>query len=67
MMVIYQGLKIKIDFQTHKKFAKLDDGAEDEPKREVAIATPKPEVKEEQLSEEDKLAKVISDALLHKF
>ena len=56
-----------MDFQTHKKFAKLDDGAEEEPKREVAITTPKPEVKEEELSEEDKLTKVISDALLHKY
>lgn len=56
-----------MDFQTHKKFAILDDGAEDEPKREVALTTPKTEVKEEVLSEEDKLAKVISDALLHKY
>lgn len=45
----------------------MDDGAEDEPKREVALTTPKTEVKEEVLSEEDKLAKVISDALLHKY
>ncbi|KAK8831246.1 hypothetical protein WA577_003416 [Blastocystis sp. JDR] len=63
---IPKGLKVRMDFQTHKKFAKLDDGAEDEPKREVALTTPKTEVKEEVLSEEDKLAKVISDALLHK-
>lgn len=56
-----------MDFNTHKKFAKLDDGVDDTANKGVIVSDSTPDIKQQkELSEEDKLAKVISDALLHK-
>lgn len=52
-----------MDFNTHKKFAKLDDGTEDPSTRSVVVSAP--EVRE--MDEADKLAKIISDTLLSKW
>lgn len=57
-----QGLQIRMDFNTHKKFARLDDGTEDPSTKSVVV--PAPEVRE--IDEADKLAKIISDTLLSK-
>ena len=55
-----------MDFNTHKKYAKLDDGVEDSANRGVLVSNPKDsEVRE--VTEEEKLAKVITDALLNKW
>ena len=55
-----------MDFNTHKKYAKLDDGVEDSANRGVVVSNPKDsEVRE--VTEEEKLAKVITDALLNKW
>ena len=51
-----------MDFNTHKKFARLDDGTEDPSTKSVVV--PAPEVRE--IDEADKLAKIISDTLLSK-
>ena len=54
-----------MDFNTHKKYGKLDDGVEDSANRGVVVSNPKDsEVRE--VTEEEKLAKVITDALLNK-
>lgn len=57
-----------MDFNTHKKYAKLDDGIDNGENRGVLVAetmesssTP---VRE--MSEEDKLAKVIADSIVNK-
>ena len=56
-----------MDFNTHKKFAKLDDGVDDTANKGVIVSDSTPDMKQQkEFSEEDKLAKVISDALLHK-
>lgn len=57
-----------MDFNTHKKYAKLDDGVDDRQNMGVVVSdTPAPIVKEEkEMDEAEKLAKVISDALLNK-
>ena len=57
-----QGLQIRMDFNTHKKFARLDDGTEDPSTKSVVV--PAPEVRE--IDEADKLEKIISDTLLSK-
>ena len=57
-----QGLQIRMDFNTHKKFVRLDDGTEDPSTKSVVV--PAPEVRE--IDEADKLAKIISDTLLSK-
>ena len=56
-----------MDFNTHKKFAKLDDGISDPSTQGVMVTEPKqPEVREvEELDEEDKLAKIIADTILN--
>lgn len=62
---VIKGLKVRMDFNTHKKYAKLDDGVEDSANRGVVVSNPKDsEVRE--VTEEEKLAKVITDALLNK-
>lgn len=57
-----------MDFNTHKKYAKLDDGVDDRQNMGVVVSdTPASIVKEEkEMDEAEKLAKVISDALLNK-
>ena len=55
-----------MDFNTHKKYAKLDDGVEDSANRGVVVSNPTDsDVRE--ITEEEKLAKVIADALLNKW
>lgn len=58
-----------MDFNTHKKYAKLDDGIDDRHNMGVVVSdTSIPIVKEEtKMDEVEKLAKVISDALLNKW
>ena len=51
-----------MDFNTHKKYAKLDDGVEDTSNQGLVVSTP--EVKP--MDEADKLAKIIADSLLNK-
>lgn len=54
-----------MDFNTHKKYAKLDDGINDSANMGVLISDKKDsEVRE--VTEEEKLTKVITDALLNK-
>ena len=58
---------MRIDFNTHKKFAKLDDGVDDTANKGVIVSDSTPGItQQKELSEEDKLTKVISDALLHR-
>lgn len=58
-----------MDFNTHKKYAKLDDGIDDSKNMGVIVSTPEPEIvkQEEEMDEADKLAKLITDALLNKY
>ena len=57
-----------MDFNTHKKYAKLDDGEENTQNMGVVVTdTPSKIVQpEDTMDEADKLAKVIADALLKK-
>ena len=58
-----------MDFNTHKKYAKLDDGLDSGENRGVLVAEtnePSPTLVRE-MSEEDKLAKVIADSIVNKY
>ena len=58
-----------MDFNTHKKYAKLDDGLDNGENRGVLVAEtsePNPALVRE-MSEEDKLAKVIADSIVNKY
>lgn len=55
-----------MDFNTHKRYAKLDDGVEDTENKGVLVQdSVAPEVKVS--SEEDKLAKIIADTVLNAY
>lgn len=55
-----------MDFNTHKRYAKLDDGVEDTANKGVLVQdSPTPEVKV--ASEEEKLAKIIADTVLNAY
>lgn len=55
-----------MDFNTHKRYAKLDDGVEDTENRGVLVQdSAMPEVKVS--SEEDRLAKIIADTVLNSY
>lgn len=57
-----------MDFNTHKKYAKLDDGVDSGENRGVLVAETSesnPTLVRE-MSEEDKLAKVIADSIVNK-
>ena len=58
-----------MDFNTHKKYAKIDDGVNDSQNMGVLISNPDPDIvkQEKEMDEADKLAKIISDALLNKY
>lgn len=58
-----------MDFNTHKKYAKLDDGIDDSKNMGVVVMNQEPKTteKEKEMDEADKLAKIISDALLNKY
>ena len=51
-----------MDFNTHKKYAKLDEGVQETSNQGSIVTTP--EVK--QVDEAEKLAKIIADSLLNK-
>lgn len=53
-----------MDFNTHKKYAKLDDGVETTTNQGLVVSST-PEVKPVD-EEADKLAKIIADSLLNK-
>lgn len=57
-----------MDFNTHKKYAKLDDGEETTQNMGVIVSDTSSKIvqSEETMDEADKLAKVIADALLKK-
>ena len=65
MLFYKQGLKIRMDFNTHKKYAKLDDGEETTQNMGVIVSDTSSKIVQ---SEEtmDEAAKVIADALLKK-
>lgn len=52
-----------MDFNTHKKYAKLDDGVETTTNQGLVVSST-PEIKP--VDEADKLAKIIADSLLNK-
>lgn len=51
-----------MDFNTHKKYAKLDDGVAETSSQGLVVSPP--EVKP--VDEADRLAKIIADSLLNK-
>ena len=58
-----------MDFNTHKKYAKLDDGMEDTKNMGVVVSDKQHEIpiqQKKEMDEADKLAKLITDTLLNK-
>lgn len=57
-----------MDFNTHKKYAKLDDGIDNGENRGVLVAETMESASTpvREMSEEDKLAKVIADSIVNK-
>lgn len=57
-----------MDFNTHKKYAKLDDGEDTTQNMGVVVSDTSSKIvqPEETMDESDKLAKIIADTLLKK-